>query len=164
MPLFFFWHWNSAPNNWAQLHLLLQQSTHTMGTFFTWKGRWRWGEVLGGGALGIWMVGVEGGNKMGMVTVLLWLCRQCWVRHFECRLCYTYTAPQSSEAAGHSFCGYYECWGLYECQGLFLRSSRTRMFLLGPPHRGQSVGFYFAYIETGNSLQYLHCVYEMLQC
>lgn len=80
---------------------LLQQSTHTMGTFFEWKGRRGWVVVSGG--MNGWGWGWE--QDRGM-TVLLWVSvsfffvveregiaegqsKGLCVWRFECRLCYT---------------------------------------------------------------------------
>lgn len=81
---------------------LLQQSTHTMGTFFGWKGRRGWVVVPGG-----WMVGAGGWEQDRRMTVLLWVrviffffgvewedtaegqSQGLCVQRFECRLCYT---------------------------------------------------------------------------
>lgn len=123
---------------------LLQQSTHTMGTFFEWKGRQGWVVVSGG--MNGWGWGWE--QDRGM-TVLLWVsvflfcsragghrwgteqmpvCPTLWMQI----MLHCTRLPQSSEGAGHLFCGYYECWGLFSgraehgCFPLFLHTGAER--------------------------------------
>lgn len=140
---------------------LLQQSTHTMGTFFGWKDRRGWVAVLGGG----WRVGVWGWVGGENRTRGWQCCSECvsffgveqegtaegqsrglCVRHFECRLCYTvHGSPRVQRERVIYFVDIMNV-------GFVFGSSRTRMFSLISPHRGWEVGFYFGHMETMGSI------------